>query len=123
MVSGKTVLTVVLVISLILNLFLILRTSGLSSEKDNYAKMGEQAVLLVKASGIGCRAEASEPLAMEKCLKSMNTKYATEPFEEKGYKNYDEKNEEQGYLIVQNRAMREFGAWDCLRQLKRVKPR
>ncbi|MBU1975565.1 MAG: hypothetical protein KKG59_04130 [Nanoarchaeota archaeon] len=108
MASAKAILTLILVVSVLFNLFLIFQNNTLNSEKGNCNMLGTQVKNLLSSSKITCPASNSEPLKLSICLEQLNAKYGRMPVEETGFKLYDTRRNESGYLIITIKDMREY---------------
>lgn len=109
MVSVKAILAFFLVISIFANIFLLFQNMTLTSEKDNTIILGREVKSLLTNSRISCRATENEPYNLAQCVRNMREIYERKPFEETGYRNYDTRNQENGYIILKILAP---GSWN-----------
>ncbi|MFH1071930.1 MAG: hypothetical protein V1743_00710 [Nanoarchaeota archaeon] len=102
----KTILVIILIISILLNIYLFTKANMLSYEKGKSQQINEQVLALFKSISQPCSSQAFEQDKILNCLTNLNKKFETPPVEEKDFKNMDRRTNESGYLIILNKGMK-----------------
>lgn len=108
MVKTSTVLAILLILSILLNLFAFFRAYTIGQDKQYYVDMTSELLSFLENNQAFCSAGSEEPLAVKNCILDLNRAYLKAPFNEFGFMQYDTYRNESGYLVVVNNGLGEF---------------